>query len=939
MLSISNLSGSGKDLSKYFEKEAGQKEYWSKEAQESARWHGYGAELLGLNGPVDQAQFEKIMDGHLPNGTIMPGGQGGERRMGYDLTFSASKSVSLQALVAGDSRVIAAHDQAVTRALDWLQKNAAQTQIKANREIGIYKTDNIVAAVFRHETSRELDPQLHSHAVLANLTQGSNGKWRALENSEIYKLRMSAGAVYRAELAHELKQLGYSVHQTTSDGRFEIDGYSQNQLVAFSTRRQQIESALEKYGVDGAQAAEKAALMTRQSKQSLTEQGKEGMRAEWQERAESLGIDVSVTGEETLTSSNLETVKQKADKAVVYATEHLSERSSTFQDYRMRQVVIQQLVGHGRIDDVQPAIDRAIQSRNLLAITTEDGVRYATRESLQREIQTVGIMQRGRGISTNIATPETIEPATEGLNPGQAEAANLILTSHDRTVGVQGYAGSGKTFMLNRVAQVAVDEGYTVKALAPTASAAQTLGAEIGAEGHTLASHLLDRTQTSPDPAAKELWIVDEAGLISTKDMRALLGKAEREGAKVALVGDTRQLRGVEAGLPFKSLQERGLNFAEMSQVMRHKSVHLAKTVDLIRQGKGQEAIAMMREGKGAKLEWVQPSGRTDGKEPTWEEKRMARLEAATNKYMEARQAGSEVLLVAERRDDRSALNNMVRDRLIERGEVQAEGMQTSILIGKDMVRAEARMAHSYQAGDVVEFGRSYKSLDTTKGERLTVQDVDYKRGLVNLQNDAGEQVQWNPSKLTKAQAYSKEQVELAQGDKVVWTKNDHINGRRNGQLADVVAVDRQDKTATIRLQNGQEQKLDLADMQHLDHAHASTIYKSQGRTVDHVIVASNTQSRESAYVAVSRAREQAEMIVNSPEGQAQAIDREQEPDNVLDLLKDHEEVQEQGQNLYETSERNPDEQQQQRELEQAQEIEQEQQRQQQQEQEYELEM
>jgi conjugative relaxase-like TrwC/TraI family protein len=891
MLNVTNLSGSGASLTSYFEKESGQKDYWQKEAQSATCWHGRGAEALGLSGAVNQEAFEKIMDGILPDGTQMPGGQGGERRMGYDLTFSAPKSVSLEGLVVGDKRVIEAHDQAVAKALDWIEKEAAQTQIKTNGVIDIAKTDNITAAVFRHETSRELDPQLHSHAVVSNFTRDANGKYRALDNSEIYKLRMTAGAIYRSELAHGLQQVGHSVHQTTADGRFEIDGYSKAQLDEFSTRRKRIEAELAERGLSGAEASQQAALMTRQAKITLTDEGKAAMQAEWRERAEKLGIHISPDsrGGDSV-KSNPEQVQREADKAVQFAVEHLSERSSTFPEYRLREAAMQRAVGSARIGDIQPAIDRAIESRGLLEIETESGTRFATSDSLLRERQTIAIMDRGHGIAPAVADQSKINLATERLNQGQAASARLILTSHDRVTGVQGFAGTGKTYMLSRVADVAVAEGYAVIAIAPTADAAKTLGTEIGTEGQTLASHLLDRSQADEKPG-KQLWIVDEAGLASSKDMQRLLAKSEREDAKVILVGDTKQLRGVEAGQPFKSLQEHGMQTSEMSEVMRHKSADLATTVDLIRQGKGQEAIAAMREGSGAKLEWVQPPKAHDGKEPTWEEKRQARLLSAVDKYMSARTHGDS-LLVAERRDDRAQLNNMVRDRLIERGEIKAQGAQATALIAKDMTRPEARMAHAYSAGDIVEFGRNYKSLGIEKGQRLAVHEIDYKQGLVKFDRGDGQSVAWNPAKLTKAQAYTEEKKEIAQGDKIAWTKNDHAHDRRNGQLADVIAVDRQSQTATVRLQNGQEQRIDLGESQHLDHAHATTIYKSQGRTVDHVIIASNTRSREGAYVAISRARHSSDMVVNSPDGQAKAIEREPENDNVLDYFKDHKEQQ-----------------------------------------------
>jgi len=209
MLSIQTLKGSsGGQLASYFEKESAQKDYWANEAQHATAWHGRGAAELGLSGPVDQQTFENLIEGKLPDGTQLAHGAAGKRRLGYDLTFSAPKSVSLQGLVFDDKRILQAHDTAVRRALDWTEKESAQTRIKLIGEVTTEKTENMAAAVFRHETSRNLDPQLHSHAVVPNMTKSADGNWRALDASEVFKNKMAAGAVYRNELAGELKKIG-----------------------------------------------------------------------------------------------------------------------------------------------------------------------------------------------------------------------------------------------------------------------------------------------------------------------------------------------------------------------------------------------------------------------------------------------------------------------------------------------------------------------------------------------------------------------------------------------------------------------------------------------------------------------------------------------------------------------------------------------------------
>jgi len=292
MLSIQVLKsggGGGSALSQYFEKESARENYWAAEAKQATAWRGQGAEKMGLRGAVDQQDFENLMDSKLPNGQQLAHGAGGKRRMGYDLTFSAPKSVSLAGLL-DDQRIIAAHDAAVKSALDFVETEGAQTRIKSAGEITHEKTGNLAVATFRHETSRNLDPQLHTHAVTANVTQSKDGHWRGLDAREIYQNKMAAGAAYRGELAKNLQDLGYRVKITDpKKGTFELEGFSKKQLDRFSSRRQEIEAKLKTaIAPESAKAAETAALGTRQRKQRVTDKAE--LRAGWHEAAEKAGI-------------------------------------------------------------------------------------------------------------------------------------------------------------------------------------------------------------------------------------------------------------------------------------------------------------------------------------------------------------------------------------------------------------------------------------------------------------------------------------------------------------------------------------------------------------------------------------------------------------------------------------------------------------------------
>ena len=231
MLSIGAL-GSAAQGARYYENDG----YYAKddpEHRQASAWFGKGSQELGLEGPVDPDIFRAVLEGKVPDGTGTElGRRGGDgkilHRPGRDLTFSAPKSVSLAALVGGDARIVDAHDRAVKAALGWVEKNAAETRLKdpVTGQMIRAGDQKIVAATFRHDTSRNLDPQLHTHSVIANMVQGEDGKWRTMANEGLYERQKLIGMLYRNELAGSLAKLGYDIEKTHADGRFEIGGVS-----------------------------------------------------------------------------------------------------------------------------------------------------------------------------------------------------------------------------------------------------------------------------------------------------------------------------------------------------------------------------------------------------------------------------------------------------------------------------------------------------------------------------------------------------------------------------------------------------------------------------------------------------------------------------------------------------------------------------------------
>jgi hypothetical protein len=264
--------------------------YTDEKAGDVSLWGGEGAATAGLTGAVSQEAFAKALHGELPSGEKVDQREG--RRPGYDLTFSAPKSVSLMAYVAGDKRILGpdgAHTKAVQQTLSWIEKNLAETRITKDGKTEAVKTGNLVYALFQHDTSRALDPQLHIHAILANLTKGPDGEWHALHADKIWANNTVIGAIYHAYLRNELEKLGYQLVATGKHGTFEIVGVPKDVLETFSQRREQILEKAAELGIVSPKGRDGVTVTTRDPKLNLED--RDGLVLDWMKDAAAAGWD------------------------------------------------------------------------------------------------------------------------------------------------------------------------------------------------------------------------------------------------------------------------------------------------------------------------------------------------------------------------------------------------------------------------------------------------------------------------------------------------------------------------------------------------------------------------------------------------------------------------------------------------------------------------
>jgi conjugative relaxase-like TrwC/TraI family protein len=305
MLSSSVIKNVGQANHYYSEKD---NYYTRDEGVEKSEWWGKGAKSLNLSGVVDEKQFSNLLQGRMPNGELLGKMVDGQlkHRAGWDLTFSAPKSISILAYVGGDMRLVDAHRNAVSIALSHIEHGCAQARISSSEGMKYQNTGNLVGALYHHDLSRARDPQMHTHSVIMNMTKRLDGKWRSLAskmgrydeksivevNGFIERVRNNnryLSKVYETELAFQVKKLGYEITTKTKSGIFEIADVPGEVINFFSKRRNEIENQLVEKGLSGGKASAIATLDTRDTKKIVDRQE---LQEEWKENIRKLKFDV-----------------------------------------------------------------------------------------------------------------------------------------------------------------------------------------------------------------------------------------------------------------------------------------------------------------------------------------------------------------------------------------------------------------------------------------------------------------------------------------------------------------------------------------------------------------------------------------------------------------------------------------------------------------------
>jgi conjugative relaxase-like TrwC/TraI family protein len=566
----------------------GREDYYTEGGEPPGRWVGEGASRLKLGSEVKADPFRSLLAGYSPHGKPLIQNAGeGDHQPGWDLTFSAPKSVSViwsQADSYTRKVIQDAHAEAVKKALGYLEDAAAFTRRgKGGREV---ERASLIVAAFEHGTSRAQDPQLHTHAIVLNVGVREDGTTGTILSKPLYQSKMTAGAVYRAELAHQLEvKLGLTAERT---GRvFEIRGVPKALIEEFSKRREAILAELERLGFSGAKAAAVAALATRSVKGHVA---REELFTEWHligmERGFSL-LEVRALLAGQKVSRDIEQEKREAVKAAVIA---ITDKESHFSERDLVRMTAEEGQGRGLgADAVRSAVRETLTLTNdIIALGRVNGeLRYTTREMLEIEGRLLSAVEASRTKQFRLTEDVLIKAS---LSDEQKHALFYITETDGGVKVVAGMAGTGKTTLLAAAREVWEASGYRVIGASLSGKAAQGLEDGAGIKSDTIHRTLseLDKGMLTITP--KTILVIDEAGMVGTRQMERLVSATQEAGGKLVLVGDAKQLQPIDAGGPFKAIAER-IGAAELTDIRRQRDERDREAVKEIAGGRAENAL------------------------------------------------------------------------------------------------------------------------------------------------------------------------------------------------------------------------------------------------------------------------------------------------------------------------------------------------------------
>ncbi len=917
MLSVAAIGSSGA-ASSYYTKD---NYYTADAAQETSLWAGDGAEKGGLAGEVGIEEFKAILDGKMPDGTELGAGNG-KHRAGFDLTFSAPKTLSMLAYIGGDERLLEANMKATKATIAWVEKNLAETRMKgADGKIESVKTGNLVVALFQHDTNRNQDPQAHIHAVIANATQGPDGKWRALWNGKIWQAYSTIASVYNAQLRTEVEKLGYKIEPTGKHGQFEISGISRDAVMAFSTRRAEVLEAFSQLTHQNDQTRDAVTIKTRARKPDVENRAE--LRAEWEARALALGLDLPAMAEAARsvardgkdawgrvveaarngadglrrvlefikeraggseqdplmpkTLSKLTPVEIAAAKSVASAIRSLSEREAAFDAVQLTRTALD-LGLPITVEEVEKRITALERQGKLVRGVDGNKDRLTTPQAIDTEKGILGFVEAGRGkgdrvIDSPQAAGERLQAAAMAdkgfaLNPGQEAAGRLVLAGTDRIVAVQGVAGAGKSSALGAMAIVAREEGRNVVGLGLQNTLVRMLERDTGIASMTIARFLGTHGRLLDDRTSPQRFDMARAmfrGSILLVDEASMVSNDQ----VLRLTALAQRLEVGKLAFVGDKRQLGAIDAGKPFEVLQAAKTSTAEMNINLRARSAELKVA------AAAANDYRPADALAALKSMTTEAPGRGAEVAAERWLAlSPEIRESTMLLASGRQVRADINAAVQEGLLDQGLVNGPGLDLRVLDKVTTTREEERYIQTYAAGQRVDFQKGVPSQNIPAGT-MRVTRIDRTGRTVELVDEQGRLHRLNPEKLATNRTENSVRItrekplKIYEGDKVRWTDTDRDRGLINADRATVLKID----AAGVTFETSTKMQITLPTgdpmLQRLDLGYALNAHMAQGLTADRGIAVfdsreQNLTNEKLFLVNITRVRDSLELIVDS---------------------------------------------------------------------------
>ena len=835
---------------KYFKEHLSVGDYYDEGQRVPGEWFGQGAAQLGLSGKVRADDFLRLCDNQHPatgetltqrqRATRMEAGEGtSARRVFYDFTFSPPKSVSIAALAGADARILEVHAQAVKSALREFEAFAG-TRVRLGGIQADRLTRNFISALFTHETSRALDPHLHTHCIVFNATfDPIETRWKALQNYELLRARKFAENVYYHELAKGLEKSGYKI-RNQARGDFQIEGIAEELCERFSKRHGQIDDAIRKLLAEKPECAHgdlmamRRLVATAERARKQQDLSQTELRTLWNSQM----TDGERAGLRRLSEGPAMPANRRVEiaESVQWAEEHLFDRHSVVLECQ----VWQQALERARGENFTVAELKEFTRQRHYVRQAERPGEVTLREVLRREWEMVQLVKDGIGSCHSLVWHP--RPANPQLDAEQRRALDALLGSIHFASLFRGGAGTGKSFVLRELVDQVRESGRQVVVLAPQRQ--QVVDMETaGFPSPTTVTGFLHRPELPEDA----LIVVDEAGQIGGRQMLELLRLAKERNARLILSGDTRQHGAVEASDALFAIEKHsGIRPVELHKIRRQDPAR----------GRNQRERAEIKGYRQA----VEVAAKGDLPESFARLDKMGAVVACglgeqagklAGEYVRFAEQQASAVVVSQTWDEVQRVNASVREALKSKGLLGTTDLSVPVLDRLDLTRAQKRDERFYPADAVIVFNQKVRAVEPgAQGKLIHV----FKWGTMVEVN--GTVVSVPNRSLDRLTVCVPREVPVTNNERLHLKANRNLAGGgrvTNGELVTVKSV---------RADGG----LELADGRVLDQTfreflpgYAVTSYGSQGKTVDYVLFSDSTikaaTNAQQWYVTISRGR------------------------------------------------------------------------------------